>query len=50
MREYDEILHHFFGVIQKENPDLISGSDDKQTMDCHTHFTEWQRGELGQQI
>ena len=31
MREYDEILHHFLGVIQKENPDLISESDNTQT-------------------
>ncbi len=30
MREYDEILHHFLEMIQKENPDLISEGDDIQ--------------------
>ena len=28
MREYDEILHYFLEQVQRENPDLISESDD----------------------
>ena len=31
MREYDEILHYFLESIQKENPNLITESDDIQT-------------------
>ncbi len=30
MREYDEILHHFLEIIQKEDPNLIAETDNIQ--------------------
>jgi hypothetical protein len=46
LHEYDGILHHFLGLIQQDNPELIAANDDvRANYSFFRTFQKQQRGE-----